>query len=562
MVTSAFGPNAIRVGRFSTALPIMYVVAAAILIVVPILVLGIPHGADLINHYRFALPFYDSIHSGRWYPGWLADSNDGYGDPRFRFYPPGLYYALILVRTVAGSWYVGSLGTFLLISISGGVGLYLWTRELTTKNVAMWAGLLFALNPYRLNEIYQASLLSEYAACSVLPFAFLYTERICKRGRLSDIAGLAASIAALVLTHLPLTVIGCLSLGVYTLFRLERRRWPSSLIKLLLAVSLGLAASTFFWSTMLTELAWIKGNSVDPNAYYNYRVNFVFSTAALTNRNTWFANLLALAVVGFISPAIILLKKQYRSTVGNGIKAVFVTMMISFFMTTELSRPVWAIIPKLQEVQFPWRWLSITSMTGCVLLASSIPVWIQQKISKLRPRDFVAPLAFALSLVFIIGHVIVDSSYLNRAQFDSFLADVPGAVSFKDWLPVGARELRFMQKMNGPVEVAGRQVQINSWNPEHRQFQVSAGSATDARVRTFFYPLWRATSEGKPLAVRPADDGALLVHIPAEATSIQLSFEEPPRVRVSRFISAAGWVVIFSLFALGLVQSRFTAARI
>lgn len=60
----------------------------------PIIIWGIPLGADLKNHYRFAVSFHDSIQAGNLYPGWLAETNNGYGDARFRLYPPGLYYLL------------------------------------------------------------------------------------------------------------------------------------------------------------------------------------------------------------------------------------------------------------------------------------------------------------------------------------------------------------------------------------------------------------------------------------------------------------------------------------
>jgi 6-pyruvoyl-tetrahydropterin synthase related domain len=550
-----------RIRPFPNSLSIVCVVVMAILVLVPIFVLGIPHGADLPNHYRFVLPFYESIGAGSWYPGWLAESNAGYGDPRFRFYPPGLYYGLVLFRTIAGSWYVGSLGTFALISIAGGLGLYLWTRELSTNNVAMWAGILYALNPYRLNEIYQASLLSEYAACSVLPFAFAFTERVCRKGRASDVAGLACSFACLVLTHVPLTVIGSLSLLIYSLFRLERANLVRTVVKLTAGVSLGLAASAFFWSTVIAELSWIKGSSVDPNLYYDYRVNFVFSPSALTNRNTWLANILGLAVLGFMSPAIVLLKREHRARVDKGLKAVFILALVSFFMTTELSRPIWAIVPKLREVQFPWRWLAITSMSGCVLLAVSIPKWLQQRKSDLRPRDLLAPVALALSLVFVVGHVF-DSVYLGKQEFETLLPDIRGAVSFKDWLPAAAREVRYMNKMNDRVEAASRRVQINLWQPEHRQFQLSGGPATDARARTYFYPLWKASSNGKSLVTQPADDGALLVQVPADTTNVELSFQEPSRVRVVRGLSWFGWILIIAAFMFDFIRRLFSRRQL
>src|SRR5687768_17944468 len=112
---------------------------------VPAFVFGIPSNRDLSNHFRFALPFYDAIAGGNFYPGWLAESNAGYGDPSFRFYPPGLYYLLALFRFVTGDWYVSTLLTFSVVSVAGGLGLYLWARVILPSSQAMWVGLIYAL---------------------------------------------------------------------------------------------------------------------------------------------------------------------------------------------------------------------------------------------------------------------------------------------------------------------------------------------------------------------------------------------------------------------------------
>src|SRR5689334_12962475 len=97
---------------------VAFVVAVSVLAVVPVLLFGVPSNRDLSNHFRFALPFYDAIAGGNFYPGWLAESNGGYGDPSFRFYPPALYYLLSSFRFVTGEWYVATLVTFALVSRS------------------------------------------------------------------------------------------------------------------------------------------------------------------------------------------------------------------------------------------------------------------------------------------------------------------------------------------------------------------------------------------------------------------------------------------------------------
>ena len=515
-----------------------------------IVIWGIPAGADLANHFRFAQPFYESIRSGSLYPGWLAESNDGFGDPRFRFYPPGLYYLLAASRILTGQWYAGTILTLVFLSVLGGLGVYFWARVFFEPKTAMWAGIIYTLAPYRLNEVYQASLLSEYAACAILPFVFAFVDRVCRKRNLYDIAGLAASYAALILTHLPLAVIGSISLLIYALLRLDRKALPSTLFRLGLGVLLAMAASAFFWTTMLAELSWIKGNSTDPKSYYDYHVNFVFSPTALINKNTWTANLLALALIGSLLPAIAFIHRFFKNG-QRGLKAVWLLVLASFLMATDLSRPIWAVVPKLSEAQFPWRWLSITSLAGSLLLAASIPMWKEKRRASLRPHDLAIALGFVLSLVFIVVQVLQDCDYLGRAKFQFMLHDIRGAVSFKDWLPKGANDFMHIERMNEKVENSSRAITIASWEPERRVFHVAAGAPETVRVRTYFYPLWQATGDGQRLPTSAAPDGVLLVSVPPQAADVELSFVEPPRVRRAALVSATAWILIAGLCVLG-----------
>jgi 6-pyruvoyl-tetrahydropterin synthase-like protein len=538
---------------------LLIVAAVAVAVMLPIIFIGIPTGADLPNHLRFVQPFYDSIRAGNWHPGWLAESNDGFGDPRFRFYPPGLYYLWIAARVLTGSWYAGGIVTFVFLTVAGALGTYLWARALGSDRTAMLAGILYVLAPFHLNELYQASLLSEYAACGVLPFAFAFTERICRDRKLADVAGLAGSFALLVLTHVPLTVLGSISLGIYVLLRIERTAFFATAARLATGVCLGLAASSFYWITMVAELHWIKGSGAEPNPYYDYRLNFLFSPAALANRNTWYANLVGLAMIAFLLPGLLCLRRTFQDRAKNrGLMAAAALTLTSFLFTTPLTRPLWAVIPKLSEVQFPWRWLAITSVCGSVLVAASLPKWIETFRMHVRPRELAVAFVFVLSLGFVLKEVIVDCDYINRAGFETLAADVRGAPSFKDWLPVSASDLLHTDLKRDKVDAGSRSVVTERWESERRQFKVAAGPDAEVRVRTYYYPHWQATANGQTLTTHADVDGAILIALPPAATDVTLTFTEPARVRYAEFLSLFGWLAIA---AIGVSRLSLSAKR-
>jgi len=230
-------------------------------------------------------------------------------------------------------------------------------------------------------------------------------------------------------------------------------------------------------------------------------------------------------------------------------------LLFAFFMATGLSKAVWAVIPKLSEVQFPWRWLSVVSLMGALLFAASIPEWREQLRGKLRPRDLAVGLAFALSLFFISSEIISDCEYLSRKKFEPLTQAVRGAVSFKDWLPLWARDFDHVEKMSAKADAGARPVAVTAWEPERRGFHLGAGSERTLRVRTYFYPHWQAKAGGQTLPAAASADGLLLISIPPQETDVELSFARPPRIFVFETVTIASWIAILGLLVLGAIKT-------
>jgi hypothetical protein len=242
-----------------------------------------------------------------------------------------------------------------------------------------------------------------------------------------------------------------------------------------------------------------------------------------------------------------------KKAVRSDLLATAALTLISFMMATELSRPLWAIVPKLREVQFPWRWLAITSMGGSILLAASIPEW-KKGWRRLRPLYVVPAVWFVLSLIFVSTQVIWDSDYKSRQEFDSLMVKIRGGQSFRQFIPVWAPDSTQIYQLKDLVEADGRKFTIDSWEPEHRIFHLEQGAAGEVKIHTFYYPLWSPTSDGHLLTTKPAEDGALVISVPPEAGTIRLDFREPPRVQRMRVVSALGWLLIVALGGYGAWQ--------
>ncbi len=526
--------------------PIALVVLIGIAALAPAIWRGIPYGPDLPAHFRNTLSFNQSLQQGDPYQSWLAETNGGYGDPSMRLYPPALHYLFALAHAITGNWYAAALLAFTLLSVAGSLGVYFFARSFCTPRMAVWASLFYAFAPFHANELYQSALLAQYAGGAALAFAFAFTERILRRGRMQDVAGLALSFAFLIYTHIPLTMLGALALAVYALARIERKDFWQTFLKLALSAVLALMAGALYWTTLIAEHTWVKGDQVEPGERYNYALNFLFKSFSQDEPRNWWINIVALAMLALLWPTFIVLRSAASQEKKRSLRALMLLLIFSFLMATPLSLPLWKIIPKLGSIEFPWRWLAVTSIVGAVALAASIPAWMEKARTHLRPLALIVAGSILIALAFAVSHPMRGALFMARPQFDALLISLPGSKGFEDGLPVWAVEET--RPMTSEVEAGERAVTVNSWASERRAFQVAAGEATEARVRTFYHPNWVAMSGDAVLQTRPDADGALLLTLPPVATSIELEFREPLRVRASAAASLIGLLFICALF--------------
>lgn len=535
-------------GRKQTLINVLFIALLAGLAMGSSFFYGITTGNDFHQHFQFATSIHNSIISGEIYPSFVAAPNYGLGDVALRFYPPLGYYVLSLIYIAAGNWYVAALSTFWLVFFVGGVGVYLLASEEFSPQQSLLAAALYIFAPYHLNEIYNNFLFAEFVATAVLPFCFLYITRICKGGGSSSVLGLSVSYGLLILSHLPMTILGSIAFVVYAFFVLRKDNFRKSLGGLTIAVGAGLVLSAFYWVRLIREMAWVKHSS--PEYFtdnFDFGRNFLLKPANWLNFHDdvlalWFADLMLVAVVAVAIPSVILMIRD-RRTLPRFTMAAGALFFLSVFMTTPLSGFIWWIFPFLQKVQFPWRWLAIVSVAGAVFASGGI-IWIADAMKKSKNLALPVGLGAVLVIfVFMAAFVIKQAVYVPAGQFEVGMATAAHNPSYEGWWPVWAKVPALSQKEK--VVIPGRETKIESWLPLERQFTVAPGEPSPASIGTFYYPHWQATVNDSAVEVLPNDNGLLSLSVPAEGSTVRLSFREPVVNRAAFFISAIGWIIVF-----------------
>lgn len=523
----------------------------------PIFYNGVPFGPDQTQHYQSAAAVYNSLAEGNIYPSITGDIDHDFGYYRLRFYPPLTYYVLAISNLLIRDWYFSNLIVLFLCFFMGGVGVYLWTKEGFGELQALIAAAIYTFAPYHLNQLYGSFLLAEFVVMAILPFCFFFLTRICRRTKWIDVIGLTISYALLILTHLPITIIGSITLGLYGLFLIKRENAFSTIGKSALAILSATIMTSFYWARMLPEVSWI--NHSLPTYFsgeFDYRANFLLVPDHILNyqddsRSLWFAELMLFSTLIILLPALILLiRKKVKAT--RFIIAFSWILAFSIFMASPISSFVWKTFDFLQKVQFPWRWLAVISSFSAVLAATGIA---RVSDSLKATKNVLVPVGLGLVLlifVFTAAFITKGAVYVSRADLNRQLADVPNSEGCACWWPRWVKKEAFDQKEK--ILAPGRTVEITKWLPTDKRFNIEAGQPTDAIVAAFYYPRWNVAINGSRIKPVPTADGTISFPIPADTSRIKLTFDEPTYITVANVASIISW--LFSVILFGVLRLK------
>jgi hypothetical protein len=177
---------------------------------------------------------------------------------------------------------------------------------------------------------------------------------------------------------------------------------------------------------MIAELPWIRNKELDPTGalaiYYDYRNNFVFSPLNLGNSNSK-STLVLTTLCMVVAPLLMLFWRNWK--LDRHVKVLFALLGATLFMMTDLSRPVWFVIPKLKEVQFPGRWFAVSSLAVSILVPAAIPFCRKVLIGKWRPLALIGLGGLLIGLAYT-------SRFVRRITFRRHCSLASQEISFRE----------------------------------------------------------------------------------------------------------------------------------
>lgn len=558
---------------------ILFLICVAVALA-PLLLRGTTCGQDFDFHFESWMECAQQWHQGILYPHWITSANYGAGEPRFIFYPP-LSWMFGALLGILLPWKVTQFAFTLLVLLAMGAAFYKMAAEWMPKQTAACAATLYILSPYIFFVIYERSAYAEFLAAVWFPLLMLYALR-----QKPSTPQLSLAVAALWLTNAPAAVMGSYTLALVVAVAATRQHSWKLVLRAAVSMALGLGLAAIYLIPAIYEQKWVEikraisqGMRIEDSFLFEH-TGFTYHDQVLRTVS-WIAVLLILATT-----AAAIVSWRARKQQPLYMPLVIVAALI-IFLQFPVSRILWHVAPKLQFLQFPWRWLLVLGLIFATLAGLSLTGFTLTRRNKVSFAS-IAILVALLSTAHAWRHfwlpcddednVVAQVATLNNGGFegtDEYTSkdidngdiqqdlpevrvvatyDADQADSTKEENPDWDPSDKTTEQNQLPASI-----KIERWQPEHRTATIQSAQAAYAILRLMDYPAWQVRINGKliPFHTRALrDDGLVNVPIPAGTTTIDVIWRTTPDIWAGRIVSLLSLLFWIALWRINAANTR------
>jgi hypothetical protein len=332
------------------------------------------------------------------------------------------------------------------------------------------------------------------------------------------------------------------SLALMMVFFAWKSRSPKLLLITACAVALGACLSAFYLLPAIYEQRWIEiANAVSAGSRPSDNFLFIHTTDADHDAFNRIVSWLAVVEVVVILGAAVAGKlwRDARREVWN---ALSVWALACCILMLPVSAFLWKTLPKLQFMQFPWRWLLCLSMVFTLFVTIGLRRWWQ--------RGTVCILSM---VVIVAGWRFVQAPWWDTAadlrEMQDNMTTSVGYEGTDEYTPVGA-DPSAIDKDARKVTVAGpahAAIDVLHWDPESKVFTAQMSAPDQVALRVFRYPAWRASVNGREVETTArGGTGQMLIPVGAGMNRVEIRFARTWDRTVG------GWISLLS--AAGIIS--------
>ena len=550
-----------------------------------------------------------TLRSGVFPVRWMPDAAYGFGYPFFSYYAALPYY-------VAAGLTLAGLNILTAIKLTqtlffglAALTMYHWAEGILRSRAGAWlAALAYTLAPFHLVNVYvRGDSLSEFAAFAFYPLILWGLDRLARQPTLRRTLLPALAYAGLIVTHNVSALIFSPFVLLYVALHLWRfvargsgsgfRRILSYSSFLILPLVIALLLSIWFWLPALCETEYVQLD-VQTTGYFFYGNHFrgnnlvqrglFFDYATGRDDGSPFAMGLAQAILASIGMLVILgsyIRRKYvlpnresqtrteLNTRSPGLDYAILAfaalgLLLSTWLITPLSRPLWDHLPLLPMIQFPWRFLSVQALFAA-LFTGAIPSLVGRttRVASWTGAAVLGALLAATSLGGLRPDYLpirADEVTVERLQLYELFTGNIGSTIRGEYLPRGAKPRPYTGPALFAPNTPARALVVDGEilhsrrlerQPSARIWEVEAGEdGASVAFPLYYWPGWQASVDGTPVEVKPAPgSGYLSLIVPSGTHTLEIELGQTP---LRRWCEIASLVTALAVLSIGIAGAR------
>jgi hypothetical protein len=496
----------------------LLIAMSAAIAVTPMMLFGNPWGHDFDVHFPTWLETERQFRQGNLNAHWAAGANNGFGEPFFLLYPPlsrlaGATLGLILPWKMVPGAFVW------LMLVLAGMAMWKFASDWLPPSGAILASLIFALNPYLIINAYKRCDYAELLADALFPLLVWSAIRVGRDGSKAMLP-LSVVFGAIWLADLPLAVVATYTLALLLLLSSLVRRSLRSILYGGLAMLTGFGIIAFFLIPAAWERKWVTiSAAIRPEWAPDH--NFLF-THNNTHRYLVFnrgVSLIALVLVFVVVIAAVLTSRFRREPPGVWLMLTALGA-VSTFMMFSPSLIFYRILPQMQFVEFPSRWLSPL----CVVMAF-LAAWAMARTR----RKWMSWVPIGVLIGAMSAEVIRNANWFPQHLNDIVVAEHSG-IGYGDlarwsW-PLGSDPAKLSEA--APLVAStdqDAQIHVERWSPERKVFSVESPRPLQLKIKLLTYPAWQGRLNGIVVPLETdKETGQMLLSVPAGVSRADIEF--------------------------------------
>lgn len=413
---------------------------------------------------------------------WIPDAGYGYGYPQFNFYPPSVYYVGAVLHRVGFEYIDAVKILFVLGYIASAVAMFILVDSLLGPWPGFVSSVVYTYVPYKAVEVYVRGAMSEFWALTLFPLILWAIYKLIKTKSSSNgdtrkyFILFSVYLSLLLLTHNLMTLIFAPIAIIWAIYWLVVEKKFKKWSKLFFSGLLGLGLASFFTLPVIFEQKFTHIDSI-LSGYFDYRQHFVslyklfisfewgYGSSGFPDELLNLSTGVVQWVVGILAVILGLLNFKRSKKERKLLYLLFLLAGIELFVLFMIhmkSSFIWALIPTLWWLQFPWRFLSVSIFLLSILTGLAIYITQKTRIVK-RFKYFCGGLIVLLAIIVNIGF-FVPKDWLNITDNDKFSGvswQKQITISIFDYLPIYAQFPPITQAPSKPEILDGVSSIIN-----------------------------------------------------------------------------------------------------